>query len=172
MNREAKRGGVRQAVEMAVPYAAAAKNGAQRRARQATAYAAPRARQAAVAARTGYDERLLPRLEQARAAAGPASRKAKARSDAAMAALRAGVTPREIASVVRRRERRARCARGMRRAGLVAVVAAGAFAAWKWWERQSSPDWLMEPAPATEMPPEDVEEMAAEMDADANREAG
>jgi hypothetical protein len=159
---------VRQAVEKAAPYAVAARNGA----RQATAYAAPRARRAATAARAGYDERLLPRLEQARAAAGPAGRKAKARSEAAMAALRAGVTPREIASVVRRRERRARCARSMRRAGLVAVAAAGAFAAWKWWERQSSPDWLMEPAPATEMPPEDVEEMAAEMDADANREAG
>jgi hypothetical protein len=61
--------------------------------------------------------------------------------------------------VVRRRERRARVGRTFRRLTVVGLVAGGALAAWKYWERQSHPDWLAEPTPATEVPPE--EEAAA-----------
>jgi len=31
-------------------------------------------------------------------------------------------------------------------------VAGGAFAAWKWWDKQANPDWLVEPPAATEVP--------------------
>jgi len=38
--------------------------------------------------------------------------------------------------------------------GLTATVAlaGGAFAAWKWWDKQANPDWLVEPPAATEVP--------------------
>ncbi|MGP3967818.1 DUF5324 family protein [Streptomyces sp. 6N223] len=168
--------GVRHAVQTAKPYVASAGEGAARGARQAGAYVAPRARRAAVAAREGYDERLAPRLRQAAAAAGPAGREARVRSGVAMAALRGDLTPRDLRCAVRRRERRARARRTARRLTVLGLVAGGAFLAWKWWERQSSPEWLMEPSPATEVPPEEMqaeaEQMQAEMDADAQREAG
>ena len=31
------------------------------------------------------------------------------------------------------------------------VLAGGAFAAWKWWDKQANPDWLVEPPAATEV---------------------
>jgi hypothetical protein len=122
----------------------------------------------------GYDERLAPRLRQAREAAGPAGRQARARSGMAVAVLRGEISPRDMRCAMRHRDRRERARRAVRRAGLVGLVAGGAFLAWKWWERQSSPEWLMEPSPATEVPPEEMDaaRMEAEMDADAQREAG
>jgi hypothetical protein len=173
--------GVRQAVQTARPYVVSAGEGAVRGARQAGAYVAPRARRAAVAAREGYDERLAPRLRQAAVAAGPAGREARLRSGVAMAALRGDITSRDVRCALRRRERLVRVRRAARRATVLGLVAGGASLAWKWWERQSSPEWLMEPSPATEVPPEemraeermrDEEQMRAEMDADASREAG
>jgi hypothetical protein len=164
-NRDAKQG-VRHAVGAAVPFAMSATQ-------RAGTYLAPRAKRAARATRTGYEERLVPGVERARSAAGPAGREAMARSEAAMAALRGQITPHDVRCTVRRRRSRARAGRVARRLGVLGLVAAGAFAAWKWWERQSSPEWLMEPSPATEVSPEEMDmEMESEMDADAQREAG
>ena len=35
---------------------------------------------------------------------------------------------------------------------VLGILAAGAFAAWKWWDKQANPDWLVEPPAATEVP--------------------
>jgi hypothetical protein len=92
-----------------------------------------------------------PRIEQAVAAAGPARDEAAARGAAALAALRGQVTPKEIERLVRRHERRARAGRLAKALVVVGVLAGGAFAAWKWWDKQANPDWLVEPPPATEV---------------------
>lgn len=34
---------------------------------------------------------------------------------------------------------------------MLGVVAGGAFAAWKWWDKQANPDWLVEPPAPTEV---------------------
>lgn len=107
-----------------------------RAARHATDYAVPRVESA---------------LSEARSAAGPAREEARTRSTAAMAALRGDVTPREIEKLVQRRERRARSGRIAKRLGLLGLLAGGAYAAWRWWDKQANPDWLVEPPPATEV---------------------
>lgn len=96
-----------------------------------------------------------PRIEQAvadaRAAAGPAYEEAAGRGNAALTALRSGVSAKEIEKLARRRERRARCGKFARRLGLVGLLAGGAYAAWRWWDKQANPDWLVEPPAATEV---------------------
>ncbi|MGW1890280.1 DUF5324 family protein [Streptomyces sp. NPDC002004] len=92
-----------------------------------------------------------PRIEQAMAAAGPMKDEAASRSVAAIAALRGQVTPKEIERLVRKHERRAACAHAAKVLAVVGVVAIGAFAAWKWWDKQANPDWLVEPPAATEV---------------------
>jgi hypothetical protein len=131
---------------------------------EAAVKAAERTRVAARRAR----EAAAPRLEQARAAAGPAREKAAARSAAAFAGLRGELTPREIRKAVRRRERRARAWGAAKWVGAAGVVAGGAFAVWKWWERQANPDWLVEPPPATEVG--DVDPFAVEENSDTLRD--
>ncbi|WP_406266771.1 DUF5324 family protein [Actinacidiphila glaucinigra] len=100
-------------------------------------------------------EFTAPRMGQAvttvRSVAAPAAEEAAARSAAAVAVLRSHVTADDIRKLERRRERRARngqIAKGLLLAGL---VAGAGFAAWKWWSKQTNPDWLVEPAPATEV---------------------
>ncbi|MFH8991868.1 DUF5324 family protein [Streptomyces sp. NPDC017940] len=93
-----------------------------------------------------------PRIEQAVAAAGPAREEAAARGAAALAALRGQVTPQEIERLSRRHARRARTGRLAKRLAVVGLLAAGAVAAWKWWDKQANPDWLVEPPAATEVP--------------------
>jgi len=93
-----------------------------------------------------------PRIGQAVAAAGPAREEAAARGAAALAALRGQVTPRQIEKLVRRQQRRAKMGRIAKGLAVLAAVAGGAFAAWKWWDKQANPDWLVEPPAATEMP--------------------
>ncbi|MFF2504315.1 DUF5324 family protein [Streptomyces sp. NPDC058067] len=102
------------------------------------------ARQAAVYAR--------PRIEQAVAAAQPVAEEATARSVAALAALRGQVSPKEIKKLVRKHDRRARAGRVAKGLLVVGILAGGAFAAWKWWDKQANPDWLVEPPAATEVP--------------------
>jgi len=100
-------------------------------------------------------EFAAPRIEQAvaeaRAAAGPAYEEAAGRSNAALAALRSGVSAEEIEKLARRRDRRCRCGRLAKRLGLVGLLAGGAYAAWRWWDRRANPDWLVEPPAATEV---------------------
>ncbi|NLU69494.1 DUF5324 family protein [Streptomyces sp. HNM0574] len=107
-----------------------------RAARQAGDYAAPRIESA---------------LKEAQAAAGPAKEEAAARSAAALAALRGQVSPREIEKLSRRRSRRACTGRALKRAGVLALLAGGCYAAWRWWDKQANPDWLVEPPAATEV---------------------
>ncbi|MDX3238383.1 DUF5324 family protein [Streptomyces sp. ME03-5709C] len=105
-------------------------------ARQAADFTSPRVGQAVTTVRT---------------VAVPAAEEAAARSAAAVAVLRSHVTADDIRRLERRRDRRirtGRCAKGVLLAGL---VAGAGFAAWKWWSKQTNPDWLVEPAPATEV---------------------
>ncbi|GAB3175671.1 DUF5324 family protein [Streptomyces incanus] len=91
-----------------------------------------------------------PRLEQARAAAGPAKDEAAARSAAVLAALRGQVSAQQIQKLVRKQQRRAKAGRAAKVIVVLGAVAGGAFAAWKWWDKQANPDWLVEPPPATD----------------------
>ncbi|GHH91341.1 DUF5324 family protein [Streptomyces capillispiralis] len=113
---------------------------------KAAQQAAVRTRQAARQA-ADYSR---PKIEQAVAAAGPATEEAAARSAAALAALRGQVSARQIQKLVRKQQRRARAGRAAKVVLLVGAVAGGAFAAWKWWDKQANPDWLVEPPAATD----------------------
>ncbi|WP_326721927.1 MULTISPECIES: DUF5324 family protein [unclassified Streptomyces] len=93
-----------------------------------------------------------PRIEQAVAAAQPVREEAAARGVAAIAALRGQVSPKEIQKLVRKQERRARVGRLAKGLAVLGILAGGAFAAWKWWDKQANPDWLVEPPAATEVP--------------------
>ncbi|MEV5310699.1 MULTISPECIES: DUF5324 family protein [unclassified Streptomyces] len=93
-----------------------------------------------------------PKIEQAVAAAGPVKEEATARGAAALAALRGQVSPAEIRKLVRKHERRAKAGRAFKVLAVLGAVAGGAFAAWKWWDKQANPDWLVEPPAATEVP--------------------
>ncbi|MFD7970477.1 DUF5324 family protein [Streptomyces clavifer] len=109
--------------------------------------AAVRTRQAA---RSAADY-TVPRVEHAVAAAQPMAEQATARSAAALAALRGQVTAKEIQKLVRKHERRARAGRMAKGALVLGALAGGAFAAWKWWDKQANPDWLVEPPAPTEV---------------------
>ncbi|MFD4240034.1 DUF5324 family protein [Streptomyces sp. NPDC058525] len=114
-----------------------------------------------------------PRIENAIAAATPVAEEAASRSVAAFAALRGQVTPQEIQRLARRHERRARCGRALRGVAVVGLLAGVAFAAWKWWDQQSNPDWLVEPPAATEVPARDAEPASFDDELAAKeREAG
>ncbi|WP_443076562.1 DUF5324 family protein [Streptomyces sp. TRM 70361] len=102
------------------------------------------------AARTA-NEFAGPRVEAARAAAGPVREAALARSAAAVAALRGELTADDIRRLARRKARRARTGRAVKGMLVFGLLAGGATAVWKWWERQSNPDWLVEPPDATEV---------------------
>ncbi|TLS40765.1 transcriptional regulator [Streptomyces montanus] len=93
-----------------------------------------------------------PRIEQARAAAGPARVEAASRSVAALAALRGQVSRKEVEKLARKHQRRARAGRLAKGLAVLGILAGGAFAAWKWWDKQANPDWLVEPPAATEVP--------------------
>ncbi|GAA1012525.1 nosiheptide resistance regulatory protein [Streptomyces sp. F-3] len=93
-----------------------------------------------------------PRIEQARIAAGPVADEAAARSVAALAVLRGQVPARKVQKLAHRQRQRGRTGRAARLLTLAGLLAGGAFAAWRWWERQANPDWLVEPPAATEVP--------------------
>lgn len=93
-----------------------------------------------------------PRVEKAVAAAGPVRDEAAARGAAALAALRGQVTAKEIQKLVRKHERRARAGRTAKKLVIFGALVGAALAAWKWWDKQANPDWLVEPPAATEVP--------------------
>ncbi|MEU5365679.1 DUF5324 family protein [Streptomyces sp. NPDC005925] len=93
-----------------------------------------------------------PRIEQAVAAATPVKDEAAARGAAALAALRGQVSAKDVQKLVRKHQRRARAGRATRMLAVLGILAGGAFAAWKWWDKQANPDWLVEPPAATEVP--------------------
>ncbi|MGC0376214.1 DUF5324 family protein [Streptomyces sp. SAI-229] len=92
-----------------------------------------------------------PRIEQAVAAAGPMTEEAAARGAAALVALRGQVPARQIQKLVRKQQRRAKAGRAARVVLILGAVTGGAFAAWKWWDKQANPDWLVEPPAATDV---------------------
>ncbi|WP_030206713.1 DUF5324 family protein [Streptomyces bikiniensis] len=169
------------AAEAVAPYAETARDQATHYAHEAREIIAPKLSKAAKQARAQYDSYVAPRVpprvdaaaqraavktrraarqaadytaprvESAVAATGPVLEEAGARSTAAWAALRGQVTPKDIRKIVRKHERRARAGRLAKGLVVLGVVAGGVFAAWKWWDKQSNPDWLVEPPVATEV---------------------
>ncbi|MFJ3784896.1 DUF5324 family protein [Streptomyces sp. NPDC090093] len=169
------------AADAVAPYAETARDHATHYAHEAREIIAPKLSKAAKQARTQYDayvaprvpprvdaaahraavktrraarqaaDYTAPRVESAVAATAPALEEAGARSTAAWAALRGQVTPKDIQKIVRKHERRARAGRLAKGLVVLGVVAGGVFAAWKWWDKQSNPDWLVEPPAATEV---------------------
>ncbi|MFI1283108.1 DUF5324 family protein [Streptomyces sp. NPDC020858] len=111
--------------------------------------------QTRLAARQAADY-TQPRIESAIAAATPVAEEAASRSTAALAALRGQVSAKEVQRLVRRHERRAKCGRLFKGVAVVGVLAVGAYLAWRWWDQQSNPDWLVEPPAATELSTQDA----------------
>ncbi|AVH96521.1 MULTISPECIES: DUF5324 family protein [Streptomyces] len=169
------------AAEAVAPYAETARDQATHYAHEAREVIAPKLSKAAKQARAQYDSHVAPRVpprvdaaaqraavktrraarqaadytaprvESAVAATGPVLEEAGARSTAAWAALRGQVTPKDIRKIVKKHERRARAGRLAKGLVVLGAVAGGLFAAWKWWDKQSNPDWLVEPPAATEV---------------------
>lgn len=106
--------------------------------------------QARKAARQAADY-TVPRVGHAVAVARPVGSEAAARSGAALAALRGQVSPKDVQKLVRKHQRRSRAGRVFKGVALAGLIAGGAFAAWKWWDKQANPDWLVEPPAATEV---------------------
>jgi hypothetical protein len=105
-------------------------------ARQAAEYASPRVGHA---------------VETARAAAEPVREEAAARGSAALAALRGQVSARDISKLLHRQERRAAYGRFAKRLMVLGTLAGGGLAVWRWWNRQTTPDWLVEAPSPTEV---------------------
>ncbi|MET9668241.1 DUF5324 family protein [Streptomyces sp. NPDC006475] len=169
------------AADVVAPYAGTAKDQAALYAQEARVRLAPKVSKAAKKARVQYDTRVaphvppkvddaahraaitarraarqaadytVPRVEHAVAAAQPVREEAAARSAAALAALRGQVTAKDIQKLVRKHERRSKAARLAKGLAIIGVLAGGAVAAWKWWDKQANPDWLVEPPAATEL---------------------
>ncbi|MCA1222751.1 DUF5324 family protein [Streptomyces sp. 8L] len=178
---DSARESVQHAAEAVAPYAGTAKEQAAQYAHEARVRLAPTVSKAAQQARVQYGARVAPhvppkvdlaaqkaaartrtaarqaaeytapRVEQARAAAGPMAEEAAARSAAAFAALRGQITGDEVQKLVARRRRRATAGRVVKGLAILGVVAGGAFAAWKWWDKQANPEWLVEPPAPTEV---------------------
>ncbi|MFE0099277.1 DUF5324 family protein [Streptomyces sp. NPDC059009] len=108
------------------------------------------ARQAADYSRQAADY-SKPRIEHAVSAAQPVREEAAARGAAALAALRGQVSPKEIQRLARKHERRARAGRLAKGLAVAGILGAAAVAAWKWWDKQANPDWLVEPPAPTEV---------------------
>lgn len=91
----------------------------------------------------------LPRFEYAVATAQPVASEAQVRSAAALAALRGQVTAQDINRLARKNARRAKTGRAVKGFLVLSLLAGGACAAWRWWDRQANPDWLVEPSEPT-----------------------
>lgn len=89
-----------------------------------------------------------PRKGTNRATADRAIRRAV--RQAAEAALRGQITPRQIEKLARKQARRSRTRQVAGAIAVAGVVAGGAYALWKWWDKQTNPDWLVEPPAAAE----------------------
>ncbi len=193
---ESARETVRHATEAVAPYAESARDAAVHYAQEANERLAPKVSHAANGAarqcRMTYDSHLHPRLRAARAhvpppvdlytqpriesalaAATPVAEEAASRSTAALAALRGQVSAKEVQKLVRRHERQAQCGRLFKGVAVVGVLAAGAYLAWRWWDQQSNPDWLVEPPAATELSAQDAAPASFDDElAEKEREAG
>jgi Family of unknown function (DUF5324) len=118
---------------------------------EAATRAAKRTRRAARKATDYASPRIEHAVADARNASGPMREEAASRTSAAVAALRGQVSAKEIEKLVRRRDKRARRGRLAKRLGLLGLIVGGVYAAWRWWDKQANPDWLVEPPEATEV---------------------
>jgi hypothetical protein len=169
------------AAEVVAPYAGTARNQATLYAHEARVRLAPKVSQAAQQARIQYGAHVaphvppkvdqaahraavqarkaarqatdytVPRVEHAVAVAKPVGTEAAARSGAALAVLRGQVTAKEVQKLVKKHERRSTAGQVAKGFALFGVLTGAAFAAWKWWDKQANPDWLVEPPAATEV---------------------
>lgn len=117
----------------------------------AASRAAKRTRKAARQAADYTAPRVEHAVHSARAAAEPVREQAVARGTAAIAALRGQVSAKEIEKLVKKHNRRRRAGKAVKRITVVGLLAGGAYAAWKWWDKQANPDWLVEPPAPTEV---------------------
>jgi hypothetical protein len=118
---------------------------------KAATKAAKRTRKAARKAADYAAPRVESAVAEARSASGPVRDEAASRGAAAFAALRGQISAKEVEKLMRKRDKRARRGRLARRLGLLGLLAGGAYAAWRWWDKQANPDWLVEPPEATEV---------------------
>lgn len=178
---DSARESVQHAAEAVAPYADTAKEQAALYAEEARVRLAPKVSKAAKQARVQYGAHVaphvppkvdeaaqraaartrkaarqaacytVPRVEHAVSVAQPVAGEAAARSAAALAALRGQITVKEVQKLVRKHERRAKAGRLAKGLVVLGVLTGGAFAAWKWWDKQANPDWLVEPPAPTEV---------------------
>lgn len=132
------------------PYVAQAKDSVPPKVTAAAAAAAKRTRQAAHQAAEYAGPRIEHAAAAARAATDPVREEAAARGAATLAVLRGQISPAEIERLIRRHNRRARAGRVAKRLLVVGALAGAGFAAWRWWSRQTNPEWLVEEPSATE----------------------
>jgi hypothetical protein len=106
---------------------------------------------AALQARATAAPKVAHAVGEARGMAAPVAHEAQARTAAALAALRSGVTAAEIERLSRRHRTAQKCGRWTRRLAMVGLLSGSAAAVLLWWRRQNNPEWLSEP-PADEDP--------------------
>ncbi|MEY9943755.1 DUF5324 family protein [Kitasatospora sp. GAS1066B] len=134
---------------------------------ESTLRAVHRAQEAALAAKHSADRAAahtrtstLPRLNEAidgaRASAGPAVHEAQLRGSAALSVLQGQVNAEQVNKLAARNARKARCNRTATSLAVAGTVAIGSgLLIWRWWHRQSEPEWLIEP-PEVQGPPNTV----------------
>ncbi len=120
----------------------------------AVALAALRTRRAARRARNTAVPAVTQAFDEAAQATAQAAHAARQRGAAALPVLRGQVSLAEVEALAAKhaRNRRSRWTRRLLVLGTLGALAGGGFAAWKWWEKQSNPDWLVEPAPVSPPP--------------------
>jgi Family of unknown function (DUF5324) len=136
------------------PSAVEAANKAADQARGTARAAGVSARAAATQARQVAVPAVSQALDDAVQATTSAAAAVRDRGAAALPVLRGQISAAEIESLTAQHARaahRGRWARRVLTVSLIGAVAGGGVAAYKWWQRQSNPDWLVEP-PATPLP--------------------
>ncbi|QMU66848.1 DUF5324 family protein [Streptacidiphilus sp. P02-A3a] len=136
------------------PSAAQAATKAAEQAKEAARSASCSARAAAVHARQSTVPAVSQALDDAVQATAGAAATVRDRGAAVLPVLRGQISAAEIEALTAQHARAAHRGRWTRRVVTVSVlgaVAGGGVVAWKWWQRQSNPDWLVEP-PVSPLP--------------------
>ncbi|MFC1431282.1 DUF5324 family protein [Streptacidiphilus sp. N1-3] len=121
----------------------------------AVSKAAVRTRRAAKQARKAAVPVVTHAFDEAAQATAQAAHAARERGAAALPVLRGQVSLAEIEALAARhtRRRRSRWTRRVLVVGTLAAATVGGVAAWRWWQQQSNPDWLVEETPVSTLPP-------------------